>query len=505
MRLFIFALCAIFARTVTAAAKDTGYAFPENFKFGVATASYQIEGAWNEHGKGPNVWDTLTHRIPPFTDDASTGDIACDAYHKTVQDVQILKSMGVNFYRFSLSWSRLLPRGFSNYVNPEGVQYYNDLINELLANDITPIVTIFHWDTPQNLEELGGWPNPKMADFFVDYARVVFDAFGDRVKEWLTFNEPNQICQQGYATGGMAPAHNTKEMGGYWCTHTVLIAHGRAYRMYQEEFKSKQGGRVGITIDNQWNEPLTNSTEDKEAAERANIMNFGWYANAIFSKNGDYPSILRERVDQFSEEEGFTRSRLPYFTQEEIEMIRGSHDFFGLNHYTSRVVTNDDGDQGRPSHEHDVGTRGEIDPKWEPSAADWLYVVPWGLRKTLEWIKENYDNPEVIITENGYADKHDAPLRDCERVKYYNLYLEEVLKAIHESNCNVTAYTAWSFMDNFEWQRGYTQRYGLYHVDFEDPERPRTPKMSAHVFANIIKTKRIDWDFTPKEFEKCEW
>lgn len=213
---------------------------------GVATASYQIEGAWNEGGKGENIWDNLTHSRPELIADGSSGDIACDSYHHLEDDVAMLKNLGVDFYRFSLSWSRILPKGYSYQVNQEGIDYYNNLINALLAEGIEPMVTLYHWDLPQVLQDLGGWPNELMADYFEDYARVAFENFGDRVKTWITFNEPLNTCYQGYGNVLKAPALNITGFADYLCVHTVLKSHARAYHVYDEEFRSAQNGKNGI-------------------------------------------------------------------------------------------------------------------------------------------------------------------------------------------------------------------------------------------------------------------
>ncbi|KRT83938.1 glycoside hydrolase, partial [Oryctes borbonicus] len=455
-------------------------------------------------GKGENIWDRLTHSRPEHIADRSNGDIACDAYHKTVEDVQLLKDLGVNFYRFSLSWSRILPTGHSNEVNSDGIRYYNELIDELIKNEIVPFVTMYHWDLPHPFQELGGWTNPLIIDYFEDYADIVFKNFGDRVKHWITFNEPTLVCEHGYALGTMAPAYTQEGIGDYLCGHNLLLSHGRAYKLYDEKYRELQKGKIGITCESPWFEPKTDGDEwDIEMAENSIQMNLGWFTHPIFSKSGDYPPIMRQKVDAMSERESFTRSRLPYFTDDEIQLLNGSSDFFGLNHYTTTLCTTMQWEVIGPSHNLDVGADFEQNPEWEGGASSWLKVVPWGLRKLLNWINKEYGNPEVIITENGFSDR--GGLNDCRRINYYNSYLTEVLNAIHEDGCNITGYTAWSFMDNFEWNQGYTERFGLHFVDFEDPNRPRKPKMSSRVYKNIIQTRKIDWGFTPNGFTACEW
>ncbi|KAK9687259.1 Glycosyl hydrolase family 1 [Popillia japonica] len=481
------------------------YTFPNNFKFGVATAAYQVEGAWNTGGKGENIWDHMTHTNPSSILDRSNGDIACDSYHKIKEDVRLLKNLGVDFYRFSISWSRILPSGKTDHINPDGIRYYNELIDELLANDIKPFVTMHHYDLPQPLqEEEGGFLNLKLADYFEDYADVLYKNFGDRVRDWTTFNQPTLICFLGYSGEFIAPMITRKD-GGYLCGHTLLIAHAKAYHLYNKRYRASQKGRIGIVQNIFWFEPRTNNIEDLQAAEAANEFNFGWFANPIFSKEGDYPQIMKENIEYASKQEALPKSRLPEFTQEEIELIKGSADFLGVNHYTTFYCSpvEDKSIEIGLFYIPDMNTNCIVDKTAEGSSSSWLKVKPTGFRKALNWIKQQYDNPEVIILENGISDAGNL-LNDCLRVNYYNLYLTEMLKAIHEDGCNVSGYAAWSFMDNFEWRSGYTQKFGLYSVDFDDPARPRTPKMSAFVFKNIIRERKINWTYTPDGFRPCE-
>lgn len=219
------------------------YAFPTSFKFGTATAAYQIEGAWNEDGKGENIWDRLTHNTS-LVRNHDTGDVACDSYHRYKEDVQLLKQLGVNFYRFSISWSRILPTGYPDQINKAGIEYYKNLIDELKANNIEPFVTLYHWDLPQPLQDIGGWMNEKLVDIFADYARTLFTLLGDDVKYWMTFNEPRQICYEGYGLGLKAPAVKLPGIGPYRCAHVLIKAHAKAYHIYQDNFKEKQGGEV---------------------------------------------------------------------------------------------------------------------------------------------------------------------------------------------------------------------------------------------------------------------
>ncbi|GJQ82456.1 hypothetical protein Trydic_g11867, partial [Trypoxylus dichotomus] len=481
-------------------AQDT---FPDNFRFGVGSAAYQIEGAWNTNQKGENIWDALTHFNPEFVIDGTNGDIACDSYNKLESDVQLIKNMSVDFYRFSLSWSRLFPTGHTYKRNEDGFNYYNRLIAELKANDIEPFVTIYHWDLPQPLLEIGGWTNPIMADYYADFADKIFLHFGDEVKNWITFNEPYQICEQGFSDGTLAPGYRQMGIGGYLCGHTVLRAHAKTYQLYQDKYKSSQGGVVGITVNGVWAEPLSESDEDQASADLYMSMNFAWFLDPIFG-NGDYPANMKQAIDDLSVSQGFKRSRLPEFTPEEKEMLRDSADFLGLNHYGSvhcRRIE-DVNVYEAPSHTLDSGVECHFNEEWGETAAPWYVTNPEGFRKILNWIKDRYGNPEVIITENGYADNEDE-LRDCGRVNYHNEYLEQLLVAIYEDECKVTAYTAWSVFDLFEWEYGHTYTFGMYRVDHLDAARPRTPKMSSYVYKNIIETRSIDQSYAPEGYEKC--
>ncbi|XP_050512620.1 myrosinase 1-like isoform X1 [Diabrotica virgifera virgifera] len=462
--------------------------FPKDFMFGTSTASYQIEGAWNEDGKGENIWDRVIHRVPSPVIDNSTADIACDSYHKYKEDVAMLKHLGVTHYRFSLSWSRILPTGFNNKINPLGIAYYKNLIKELRANNIESLVTIFHWDTPQPLENLGGWTNELIVDRFVDYAKVVFENFGDDVKYWLTFNEPKQTCNGGYGNMQRAPLVDSSGIGEYLCTHNVLKAHAKTWHLYDKHFRSTQKGKVGITIDTAWLEPDTNSTRDVDAAERGQQFVHGWYTRPLTL--GDYPELMKKTIAKRSSLQGFSQSRLPQFTKDEIEYLKGTLDYLGLNYYTTFMARDSDDEKiDDISFEADAQISAYQKDEWPKSATPWLRVVPWGLRKTLNWIKNIYGDIPILITENGVSDNASS-LEDDTRVDYYQQHLSS-LKDAMDDGVNVFGFTAWSLMDNFEWLQGYTEHFGLYRVDFSSPNRTRTPKKSAKYFKNVIQYRCV--------------
>ncbi|GJQ69297.1 hypothetical protein Trydic_g6431 [Trypoxylus dichotomus] len=462
--------------------------FPNNFLFGVATASYQIEGGWNASGKGENIWDRLVHTHPEKIKDRSTGDVACNSYQYYLEDISYLAYLGVHYYRFSISWSRLLPTGFTNYINPDGVKYYTDLITHMFRLNIKPMVTLYHWDLPQPLQDLGGWTNPLMAKYFEDYANVVFDLWGKYVSYWITFNEPGEVCETGYGQGINAPNINSSGIADYLCGRTLLLAHARAYHLYNSKYRHQCQGQIGITISSPWYEPK-NKTEE-EASERVLQMEFGWWANPIFSKKGDYPDIMKERIEKFSLMDNFTESRLPKFTKAEVRLIRGTADFLGLNHYTTNLVSCYELPENTTDYrKKDIGVLKEQDPKWESSSLAWLKVVPWGFRKLLYWIKMQYDNPPVYITENGFADR--GELNDNGRINYHTAYLRSMLDAIKYDQCNIKAYTIWSLLDNMEWTDGYTAKFGLYFVDFNNPSRRRVAKSSVEFYKLLIRSQQI--------------
>ncbi|XP_045514124.1 myrosinase 1-like [Pieris brassicae] len=465
--------------------------FPAGFKFGAATAAYQVEGAWNVSDKSPSIWDTFTHDNPDLIADKSNGDVACDSYHLWETDIAVAKELGLHFYRFSISWPRLLPNGHSNYVSEDGKRYYNNLINGLIANGIEPVVTLYHWDLPQILQDLGGWTNPELASWFEDYAEVAFGLFGDRVKTWLTFNEPVSFCDVAYEGGKAAPGIALPGIGNYICAKVVMLAHARAYRLYDSKFRLQYRGKVGLTNHHLWCEPK-NSDEEENAELMRNVM--ALYSYPIYSKTGGWPPSVEKRIAQISEQEGYSQSRLPPFTREEIEYIKGTFDFYGINYYTSRVV-----ETAKPgenltwvslSGSSEFGLALTPDPSWKAGLA-WLISYPPGIRRQLQWLKQKFGDIEFQIMENGYATSEPV-MYDDERVNYYKDHLEQLLLAINEDKIFVTAYTAWSLMDNYEWNSGYTSRFGLVNIDFNDPNRKRTLRASAHYYAAVINSHSLD-------------
>ncbi|XP_063542754.1 myrosinase 1-like [Cydia strobilella] len=473
--------------------------FPDGFKFGIATSSYQIEGGWNASDKGVSIWDHFVHTKPEAIGDRSNGDVACDSYHKWREDIQLLEDLNVDFYRFSISWPRVLPTGFPNYISEDGARYYSDLIDGLLEKGIEPVVTMYHWDLPQPLQDLGGWTNPLISEWFADYARVIYDLYGDRVKIWVTINEATAVCDIGY-DDLHAPGLESEGRGSYLCTKHVLLAHAKAYRLYEAEYKLKYQGQVSLTNQMMWLEPET--VEDTELTELAIALSIDRYCYPIFSLAGGWPPALERYMAQKSAQEGEPRSRLPPFTQEEIQLVRGSYDYLGLNHYTTHTARPAASGEtigtylidGFKELDVKLGTR----PEWSSTASGWLKVYPEGFRALLSYIKQQYGDTSIYIMENGFPDAG-TDLDDQPRVDYYTSYLEQVLLAMEEDGVNVVGYSAWSLMDSFEWNDGYQVRLGLHHVDFTSPARTRTARRSAKYYAAVARTKDIDAEY---QFDK---
>jgi beta-galactosidase len=457
--------------------------FPKGFIWGTSTSSHQIEGAWLEGGKGLSIWDAFSH-TPGNIADTSTADTTCDHYHRFREDVDLMARLGLKAYRFSLSWPRILPTGMGK-PNPEGIKFYSDLIDCLLDNDVTPWVTLYHWDLPLTLQlGLDGWLNPDLADIFANYASCCFEHFGDRVKHWITFNEPWVASILGYGQGIFAPGR-TSDSEPYRVAHTMLRAHGKAAEAYRKRFQPSQNGIIGMSNNCDWREPLSATEKDRQAAERSLEFFLGWFADPVY--RGDYPDSMRTRVGE----------RLPRFTPEDADLVRGSCDFFGLNHYTTMLAAHAEPGQARqaaPSENggiaEDQGVTLSSDPAWTKTKMGWN-IVPWGCRKLLHWITNRYGSPTIVITENGCAFDDtltDGAVNDTERVEFLQSYLHECHTAIDEG-VQLKGYFLWSLMDNFEWTYGYTRRFGIHYVDF--PTGRRIPKASAAWYSDVVKRSAL--------------
>ncbi|KAK4789952.1 hypothetical protein SAY86_017256 [Trapa natans] len=469
--------------------------FPEGFVFGTASSAFQFEGAVKEDGRGVTVWDTFSHTFGKITD-FSNADVAVDQYHLFNDDIQLMKDIGMDAYRFSIAWSRIFPNG-SGDINQAGVDHYNKLIDALLAQGIEPYVTLYHWDLPQALEDqYMGWLSPQIIKDYVMYAETCFQKFGDRVKHWITFNEPHTFTVQGYDLGLQAPGRcsivrlfcraGNSATEPYIVAHNVLLAHATAVDIYRKKYRETQHGSVGLAFDVTWFEPASNSTENIEATQRAQDFQFGWFIDPLMF--GDYPSSMKTRVG----------SRLPKFSQSESFLLKGSLDFVGINHYTTYYAkANSTGIVGGLLNDS-IADSGAITLPFKGLEAIgdransiWLYIVPHGIKSLMDYIKTKYGNPLVIITENGMDDPNNPftsikdAVKDPKRIKYHNDYLINLLAAIKEDGCNVKGYFVWSLLDNWEWTAGYSSRFGLYFVDYKDKLK-RYPKDSVQWFKNFL-------------------
>ncbi|XP_062288192.1 lactase/phlorizin hydrolase-like [Scomber scombrus] len=477
--------------TMTSYERDTflNESFPVDFQWATSSESFKIEGGWSEGGKGETIWDRFGHENKVF--DNQTADLACDSYHKVDYDVYLLRGLHVNTFQFSISWARIFPSGHRDSQSESGAVYYDKLIDALIESGIQPVVTLYHWDLPQTLQDQGGWTNTSIVEAFKDYADFCFSRFGDRVKTWNTFSSPWVVSHAGYGTGEHPPGVKDYVVASYQVTHNMLKSHAEAWHVYNDKYRTRQGGKVGIALNSDWAEPMDPSRpEDKAAADRYLQFMLGWFAHPIFV-DGDYPATLKTQIDQKKKECSHSAPAvLPVFTAEESQRIRGTADFFGLNHYTSRLVNNSNG--GCTPGPHGVGDfKAHVDPSWSSTASDWIYSTPWGLRKLLNYISTEYLNVNkvpIYITGNGMPTEYSGDtLDDTSRIEYMRSYINEALKAIHLDGVNVQRFTVQSLMDGFEGPQGYSERFGLHHVNFDSPDRPRTPKQSAYFYSQIIQ------------------
>jgi len=380
-------------------------------------------------------------------------------------------------------------------INPLGIDHYNEVIDTLISAGIQPFVTLYHWDLPSDLEtNYGGWTNASISDFYTLYAQTVFAAFGDRVKFWLTFNEPLSFCWLGYGAGIHAPGRCTERSicpygdsatEPYLCAHNVLISHAETVQIYREQFQPTQKGHIGITLNCDWAEPLTNSTADQLAAERNLLFQLGWYADPVWF--GDYPAVMKQ----------FVGNRLPEFTPDQQKLLKGSYDFFALNHYTTSYASNCSNPPANLTLGWQTDQRVNLTKTsvngtliGPPADSSWLYVVPWGFRKILNWIWQRYNTP-IYVTENGVDVPNESSLpilvalNDTFRVNFYQSYLSNLLAAITEDGVDVRGYMAWSLLDNFEWADGYSKRFGVHYVDYEN-NLTRYTKLSSNYLRGVI-------------------
>ena len=429
--------------------------FPEGFLWGSATAAYQVEGAAFEDGKGESIWDVFSH-VPGNVERNETGDVACDQYHRYPEDIKLMQELGLQAYRFSISWPRIYPHG-TGAINEKGLDHYDRLVDALLEAGIDPWITLYHWDLPQALHERGGWPNRDIADWFTDYAVTMTERLGDRVKHWMTMNEPWVCCYYGYRDGLMPPAMKDRRQALAAAYHFNL-AHGRAYKAMKQVNPNL---KIGITHATQQHRPLDDKPESIALAEFLWEENNGVFLEPVLC--GSYPQAI---IDHYPES-------VPEIRPDDLAEMN-HYDFIGLQYYSDTLIRN-----------------GELDkeklPGFEYTEMGWP-VTPDGFYKNIMEYVRRYDPKELVITENGMAlaDEIDADgrVRDVRRQDYFTAHLTAVHRAIQDG-APLTGYIAWSFMDNYEWTCGYRPRFGLVHNDYAT--QVRTIKDSGRMFGEIIR------------------
>lgn len=436
--------------------------FPEDFLWGAATSAYQIEGAWNEDGKGESIWDRFV-RIPGKIENGDTGDVACDHYHRFREDVALMKAIGLKAYRFSVSWPRVLPRG-DGPVNPKGLDFYDRLVDELLASGIIPVLTLYHWDLPQALQDRGGWISRDTAYIFADYAAAVAKRLGDRVPFWITHNEPWVVAWPGYAWGKLAPGMENLELA-IQAAHHLLLSHGLAVEALRDFLPEK--AQVGIVLNLSPVHPVSPSPADQEAARKAEGFLNRWFLDPLFCAS--YPADMV----------GLLGPLTPKVTAGDMRVISRRLDFLGVNYYTRQVVRG----AGAPAP---FGVELVSVPGAEYTEMGWE-VYPDGLYELLLRVHRDYRPPAIIVTENGAAFPDELSpngrVHDSKRVEYLREHIKSCHRALREG-VPLRGYFVWSLLDNFEWAYGYTKRFGLFYVDYKTQRR--IPKESADFYARVI-------------------
>lgn len=437
---------------------------PKDFLWGVSTSAHQIEGSPLADGAGKSVWYTFCH-TPGNILNNDNFDIASDHYQRWQEDVELLKLLGIKAYRFSIPWTRIFPDGYGK-INISGVAFYDKLIDALLINDIVPVVTIYHWELPIKLQCLGGWTNPEIVNWFGNYADFLFSHFSDRVKIWITLNEPHVIAFLGYLQGIFPPC-----MKDTWfalrVVHNLLLAHAKAVETFR--IKNIPDGKIGIAVNLLAIHPATDDPQDIEAAKR-----YFAYQNELFL-DPIYFGIYPERISKWF------RNELSGIDSNELKKICPP-DFIGVNYYTRLVIKNDTkGDILHCACVRQNVPRTDMD--WE--------IYPEGLYEILMWLHNRYNQPVVYVTENGAAFKDEfdecGDISDNARIEYLKNHIKNVFKAL-KNGANIKGYFVWSFLDNFEWTEGYTKRFGLVYVDFKTLKR--TIKKSGYWYRDFIKNHR---------------
>ncbi|HVY06138.1 MAG TPA: GH1 family beta-glucosidase [Burkholderiales bacterium] len=440
------------------------FAFPDDFLWGAATSAYQIEGSPLADGAGPSIWQRFS-RTPGRMHNDDNGDVACDHYRRYREDVELMGKLGLNAYRFSIAWGRVLPEG-KGKVNNAGLDFYDRLVDALLERGIEPMTTLFHWDLPAALDDRGGWLNPDIANWFAEYAQIVYRRLDGRVKLWATMNEPWVVTDGGYLHGPLAPGHRNLFEAPI-ATHNLMRAHGAAVQAYRAQGRYQ----IGLVVNIEPKYPATQSAEDLAATKRADAYMNRQYLDAALL--GRYPEELAEIFHE----------AWPKWPQSDFHLIRQPLDFIGVNYYTRNVARHDPSIWPQKVAPVRQKRATYTETGWE--------VFPQGLTDVLKWINDRYGNPPVYVTENGAA-FYDPPtvtgevLSDPLRLEYFRSHIRAVADSI-SAGCNVRGYFAWSLLDNLEWSLGFSKRFGIVHVDFETQRR--TPKASAQFYSRVIATR----------------
>jgi beta-glucosidase len=451
---------------------------PASFEFGVAMAAYQIEGAVHEDGRGPSIWDTYSH-TPGRTHNGDTGDVACDHYHRYPEDIALMRDLGIDSYRLSVAWPRVQPDG-SGAINEAGLAFYDRLVDALLAEDIAPAITLYHWDLPQALEDRGGWRERDTSLRFADYATVVHERLADRVHRWITLNEPYCSAIVGYSIGRHAPGAREGH-GALAAAHHLLLGHGLAVRALRDD--ARPGDEIGITLNLQPVNPVSDSEADVAAAALSLLLSDLLFTDPVLA--GKYPELARSTYAALTD--------FSYLRDGDLETIAAPLDFLGVNYYyPSRIVAADyaEPDPARRTAD-DLGLKEMLYEGEESTEMGWP-IDPDGLTRVLTWLHHTYPNlPPVFITENGRAcpdvvDEH-GDIDDPDRVRYLDAHLRAIRPAI-DAGVDVRGYYCWSLIDNFEWARGYAMRFGIVYTDYATQRR--IPKTSYHWLRGVIATTK---------------
>jgi beta-glucosidase len=439
--------------------------FPSGFLWGASTAAYQVEGSPLADGAGPSIWHRFSH-TPGRVVNNENGDVACDHYRRYREDVALMRELGLTAYRFSISWSRILPEG-TGRVNERGLDFYRRLVDELLKAGIAPLITLYHWDLPAALDDRGGWLNRDVANWFAEYAQIVFRALDDRVRMWATLNEPWVVTDGGYLHGPLAPGHRNLFEAPI-ATHNLMRSHAAAVAAYRGIGKHQ----IGIVVNLEPKYPASDSEEDRAAVQRADAYMNRQYLDPLFL--GSYPPELAEMFGE----------AWPQFPQSDFDPLKQKMDFIGVNYYTRGITQND----SAAIVERAKRVR---NPRAVYTETGWE-MFPQGLTDILLWTHERYKLP-IYVTENGAA-FYDPPtplngrVDDPLRVEYLRLHFGAILRAI-EGGADIRGYYAWSLLDNFEWALGYAKRFGIVHVDYATLER--TPKASARYYSEVIRNNGV--------------